>query len=189
MNTITNIKITKKCAAVAKKLLAESADLQPSQQQQASPRSRIIAERPWTLQFGFNLSGGVASDSEGMAADGIEICMTDNRHEVAVTVDAYWNPHKGDQSGNSIKVSLDGELIAQAYVPVRFDDGNDQVLTISNAVVPGLLAIAHSPQVNAPPVVHAVVNCPFAIDNDISFYAGTIGNGTGNVWLLDEISL
>jgi len=141
---------------------------------------RIIKERPWAVEFSFKLSAGTARDSEGEAPDGFAIVMSGDSGEIMrIVVDSYWNPQAGDQSGNTLKI--EGPNTASSYVPHRFDDGKQQFLTISNAPVPGLIAVSHSSDETAVPVVHLVVPNPFEIDEDVSFAIENIGNGKAEV--------
>ncbi len=147
---------------------------------EAIDNDRIIRERPWSVEYSFRLSGGVASDSEGEGPDGFSIVMSgDSGSELRVTVDAYWNPQVGDQSGNSLKIT--GEEESSTYVPHRFDDGKEQFLTISNAPVPGLIAVSHAISSDSTPIVHLVVPNPFGPDEDVNFDVETTGNGNAEV--------
>jgi len=148
----------------------------------------ILRERPWSIEYGFKLSGGVAEDSEGEGPDGFSIVMTgDSGKELKITVDTYWNPTQGDQSGNSIKV--EGETTATAYVPHRFDDGKEQTLIISNAPVPGLLVVSHSPGPKQPPVAFVVIRNPFNEQEDVTFNVEKLGNGDADVELKRHVSM
>jgi len=153
---------------------------------------RIIPERPWSVEHGFKLSGGIASDSEGEGPDGFAIVLRgESGREMKVVVDTYWNPQSGDQSGNSLRVELDGEVMdgGETYVPTRFDDGKEQTLTISNSPVSGMITVSHSPDGKSPPIVYLVVSNPFDIDDDIDFDVEKLGNGDVQVQLKQHINL
>ena len=157
---------------------------------EAIKSDRIIKERPWSVEHSFQLSGGKASDSEGEGPDGFAIVMSsESGPTVKVVVDTYWNPQSGDQSGNSIKIQVDDEVVEQAYVPFRFDDGKKQLITISNAPVLGLLCISHSPTDKSPPVVYAVIENPFGSDDDLEFSVENLGGTSADVQLTNHINL
>jgi len=149
--------------------------------------NKIIKERPWSVEYSFSLSGGTAEDSEGNAPDGFAIVMTGESGKTArVMIDTYWNPQQGDKSGNSIKIEVDGILDEEnsTYVPVKFDDGKKQIIVISNSPVPGLVSVAHGPNLDDVPVVHAVFLNPFEQDEDVDFSVKNLGNGKAEVKLL-----
>ena len=150
---------------------------------------RIIPERPWSVEFSFKISGGIASDSEGQGPDGFSIVMrSESGREARVTVDTYWNPQAGDDSGNSLKFSS-GDVEESTYVPHKFDDGKEQLLTISNAPVSGMIAISHGVSGDSIPVVYLVVQNPFETDDDVDFDIETIGNGKSDVKLGRHVNL
>ena len=173
-----NMKIT---TGALKRLIRESID-----------GDRIIRERPWSVEYSFKLSGGSASDSEGEGPDGFAVVLTgESGREMRVVVDTYWNPQSGDQSGNSLRVEVDGDVPdgGETYVPLRFDDGKEQFLTISNTPVSNMVTISHSPQGKSPPVVYLVVSNPFEGDEDLSFEVENLGNGDVDVKLTKHINL
>jgi len=156
--------------AALRKLLSESID-----------QDRLIRERPWSVEYTFTLSGGTSSDSEGMGPDGFAIVMTGESGRVMrVVVDSYWNPTSGDESGNSLRVEYEGEKTS-SYVPTRFDDGEQQLLTISNTPVPGVISVAHSATFSDIPIVYLFASNPFEVDEDVDFAVEVIGNGTADV--------
>lgn len=149
---------------------------------EAVNNDRIIKERPWSVEFSFKLSGGSATDSEGQGPDGFAIIMSsESGDSLKIIVDSYWNPQSGDQSGNTLRI--EGPSPASTYVPHRFDDGQEQFITISNAPVPGLLTVSHTAGKGAVPVVHLVVPNPFDVDEDVSFDVENMGNGDAEVKL------
>lgn len=144
--------------------------------------TRIIRERPWSVEYSFSLQPGDAEESEGASADGFVLTMLgESGTTLAVHVDSYWNPQAGDKSGNSIKIYLGDDIVDETYVPVKFDDGTKQVLLLSNAPVPGLIAVAHAPSMSNPPVVHLIVENPFSEDEDVEFEVSNLGNGRADV--------
>ena len=154
--------------------------------------NRIIQERPWSVEYTFSLSGGTSSDSEGEGPDGFAIVMTTESGAVGrVVVDTYWNPQIGDQSGNSLKFEFGGEEVdgGVTYVPVRFDDGKKHKLVLSNAPVPGMLAISHMAPGTEVPVVYLVVPTPFGEDDDVEFSTESLGNGEVDVELTGHVNL
>jgi hypothetical protein len=153
---------------------------------------RIIRERPWSVEYSFKLSGGIASDSEGEGPDGFAVVLTgESGRELKVVIDTYWNPQSGDQNGNSLRVEVDGEVLdgGETYVPTRFDDGKEQFLTISNSPVADVVTISHSPNGDSPPIVYLVFPNPFDDDEDLSFKVEKIGNGDSNVKLTKHINV
>ena len=150
---------------------------------------RLIPERPWSVEYSFTLSGGTASDSEGQGPDGFAIVMTsDNGKTVRIVVDAYWNPTSGDESGNSIKMEYDGQQVS-TYVPVRFDDGNQQKLIISNTPVPGIMSVSHASSPSSLPIIYLVMKNPFDEDEDVTFDVETLGNGQVDVKMTGHTNL
>jgi hypothetical protein len=108
-----------------------------------------------------------------------------------VTIDSYWNPQTGDQSGNSIKVIIDGDEdnATSTYVPHKFDDGKKQKILISNSPVAGVLTISHSIDESLPPIVYLAISNPFEENDDIEFSTKSIGNGRANVKMTGHINL
>lgn len=150
----------------------------------------ILKERPWAVEYTFQLSGGTASDSEGQSPDGFAIVMKgDSGKTVKVVVDTYWNPSSGDESGNSLKLEVDGEVVDSTYVPARFDDGEQQRLVISNAPVSGMMTVAHAMDMESPPVIHLVTENPFAESEDVSFEVEVMGNGEATVEMTGHTNL
>lgn len=153
-----------------RKLLAEAID-----------QDKMLRERPWSVEYTFILSGGTAADSEGVGPDGFAIVMTGESGKVMrVVVDSYWNPTSGDESGNSLRIEYEGEKMS-TYVPTRFDDGEQQLLTISNTPVPGIISVSHSATFSSIPIVYLVMTNPFDVEEDVEFAIETIGNGTADV--------
>jgi len=170
------MKITRR---VLKKLVAEAIE-----------GSKILRERPWAVEYTFQLSGGQASDSEGVSPDGFAIMMTgDSGKVVRVIVDSYWNPTSGDESGNSLKIEVDGEVVDSAHVPVRFDTGESQRIVISNAPVEGMMTVAHAGDDDSPPIMYLAALNPFAESEDVSFGVETIGNGSAKVEMTGHTNL
>lgn len=131
---------------------------------------RIIRERPWSVMCSFKMSGGRASDSEGIAPDGFSVVMSgESGREMLVTVDSYWNPQAGDASGNSLKISTGGREVFSTYVPTRFDDGVTQYLIISNSPAQNAITISHAKNKNSVPIVYATVMNPFELNEDLEF--------------------
>lgn len=140
--------------------------------------SKILKERPWSVEYTFKLSDGTAEDSEGIAADGFAVMMTsDSGKLVRIIVDAYWNPQVGDKSGNALKIEVDGEVTAETYVPLRFDDGKEQRLIISNTPVSGLISVSHAAGSSKLPIVYLVTSNPFEESEDVDFDVEKLGNG------------
>lgn len=158
--------------------------------QESIKGSEILRERPWSVEYNFKLTDGTATDSEGVGPDGFAIVMTgDSGTTVRIVIDSHWNPNAGDESGNSLKLEVDGELVDSTYVPARFDDGKMQKLIISNAPVSGMMTVSHSPDLESLTVVHLVVENPFAQGEDVSFDVETLGNGTADVELVNHVNL
>ena len=156
---------------------------------EAIENNDILAERPWSVEYEFKLTGGVATDSEGTSPDGFLVSLEGSSGDVMeIIVDSYWNPQTGDKSGNSIKASWNGEEVDSSYVPVKFNDGKAHRLVISNMPVQKMIFVSHSPA-GKPPVIYLAANNPFADDEDIEFNVETIGNGTATVKLVDHINL
>lgn len=150
---------------------------------------RILPERPWTVEFSFKLSGGIASDSEGSGPDGFQISMKSHSGiEAKIIVDSYWNPQAGDSSGNSLKFSFD-QKETSSYVPHRFDDGKEQTIVLSNSPTAGVIAISHAISGDSLPIVYLVVPNPFKDDDNIDFDFETIGNGKADVKLRRRVNL
>lgn len=137
----------------------------------------VVSERPWSVQYTFSLSKGTATDSEGAGPDGFAVVMSSQDVVMKIMVDSYWNPQSGDQSGNSLKVEINDELIDTKYVPVKFDDGKDQKLLISNSPQTGIISVSHAGSDGDVPVVYAIVENPFPNQNDIEFNVENLGNG------------
>lgn len=157
---------------------------------EAIESDRIIKERPWSVEYTFTLSGGSADDSEGTAPDGFEIDLTSESGEsVSVIVDSYWNPQNGDQSGNELRIESEGRVIDRTYVPVRFDDGNEQIIVISNSPVKDVITISHGLS-GTVPIVYLSVKSPFTTDDDdIEFTVKKLGNGNADVELTDHANV
>lgn len=154
---------------------------------------RIVPERPWTVEVTFSLGGGVAEDSEGRGPDGFALVLKTPGVEMDVAVDSYWNPQSGDESGNSLKVSVDGTVLhgGETYVPIKFDDGKKQRLIVSSSPVSGLLSIAHAASPDSLPVVYLTVPSPFidSHDEDIGFEVRPLGNGDVDAEITDHVNL
>lgn len=164
---------------------------------EAVESDRILAERPWSVEYTFTMSGDAAEDSEGPSADGFAVVMKSEAGIVMrVVVDSYWNPQSGDQSGNSIKIEVDkGEGPSSptknsfAHVPHQFDDGTEQKLIISNSPVPGVICVSHSFD-DLPPITYLAVSNPFHTDDDdISFEIEKLGSGDVKVELTDHVNI
>ena len=154
--------------------------------------TKIVKERPWSVEHEFVLTSGKAEDSEGTGPDGFAIVLSgDSGKTMRVIVDTYWNPQSGDQSGNSLKIETDGQKpeASSTYVPVRFDSGKKQRLIISNSPVSGLISVAHAASLDSLPIVMLVVANPFDVDEDIEFSTKNLGNGKFEAELTDFSSL
>ena len=141
---------------------------------------RLIKERPWAVECKFSLSDGIAYESEGLSADGMVISLSgESGKTMNVIVDSYWNPHKGDESGNSLKVQIDGIDLKDvtSYVPVKFESGVGQKIVISNSPVTGLIYIAYAKSENDIPIVFLNVKNPFKINEGVKFSTKNLGNG------------
>ena len=152
---------------------------------------RLVKERPWSVEYSFKLSGGIAHDSEGLGPDGFAIVMSgESGMTVSVVVDTYWNPQNGDESGNQLNIEIMGILDKNnsTYVPTRFDDGKKQFLVISNAPVPGLIIVSHGVD-DKPPVAYCVFQNPFEIDESVDFEIQKNGNGKADVKFSRSINL
>ena len=157
---------------------------------EALESSKILRERPWTVEYTFSLSGGNASDSEGTSPDGFSIDLkTESEDSMSIVFDCYWNPQQGDKSGNSIKVILNDEVVASTYVPHRFDDGKKQKAIISNVVDGGVICVSHCKSERETPVTYLVVQNPFPNEQDISFEARSLGTGDVQVDMSDSVNL
>ena len=153
-------------------------DYQPNYIKKEHPK--LIKERPWAVECKFTLSGGSAYESEGLSADGFSIALSgESGKTMRILVDSYWNPHKGDESGNSIKVEIDGIQLknTSSYVPVKFDSGLKQKIVISNSPVTGLIYIAYAKSEVDIPIVFLNVKNPFQIDEGVEFSTSNLGNG------------
>ena len=158
---------------------------------EAIGKDRILKERPWTVEYEFKLSGGIASDSEGEGPDGFAIVMTSSSGRIVkVCVDSYWNPQAGDVNGNSIRIEMEGrdDFVASTYVPTRFDDGKRHSLTISNSPTANVLCVSHS-HLNEVPIVYLAVENPFEEGEDLEFEVETVGNGEAEVTLKRHVNL
>ena len=156
---------------------------------EAIDQDRVIRERPWSVEYTFTLTGGQAADSEGKGPDGFAIVMTgESGKQMRVIVDSYWNPSSGDESGNSLKIEYVGER-ASSYVPTRFDDGKQQLLTISNTPMPGIISVAHAADFSSIPVVYLITSNPFESDEDVEFTIENLGNGVADVKLTGHTNL
>ena len=94
--------------------------------------SALVCERPWIVKLPFTLSSsGGAEDAEGESSDGIKLALSGETATVEVVVDTYWNPHAGDESGNSLVVYVDGEELIREYFPRKLDDDSEHVLLVS----------------------------------------------------------
>jgi len=155
--------------------------------------NRIISERPWSVEYTFSMKGSSADDSEGSSADGFAVVMSsESGVTMRVIVDAYWNPQTGDQSGNSIKVEVDGKIVegGTSYVPRRFDDGTKQRILISNSPVANVITVSHADADPALPIVYLAVQNPFgADDNDIEWSVDTLGAGDVDVSMSKYINI
>lgn len=159
---------------------------------EAISKDKIVAERPWSVEYSFRLSDGDASDSEGLAPDGFAVVMTgESGTIVKVYIDTYWNPQAGDTSGNSIKVEVDGRLQGDisTYCPVKFDDGKEQLLVLSNSPVQGFIAVSHSPSKNDTPVTYLIFSNPFDVAEDVSFSIENLGGGKADVKMVRHTNL
>jgi len=160
---------------------------------EAIKNDRIISERPWSVEYTFSMSGSSAEDSEGSSADGFSINMTsDSGVSMRIIVDSYWNPQQGDDSGNSLRVEVDGEEPegGSSYVPHKFDDGTKQRLVISNTPVAGVITVAHAIDEDSTPIVYLVFSNPFIKDDDdIEFEVEPLGNGDVDVELTNHVNL
>ena len=153
-------------------------DYEPNSLEDLTPR--LIKERPWAAECKFTLSGGIAYESEGLSADGFVIALYgESGKTMRVIIDSYWNPQKGDQSGNSIKVEIDGIQLKNisSYVPIKFDSGIKQKIIISNSPVTGLIYIAYAKSEVDIPIVFLSVKNPFKIDESVGFSTSNLGNG------------
>lgn len=151
--------------------------------------TRIIRERPWTVEHTFSLSKGKAVDSEGPGPDGFAIILLgESGKTMRVIVDTYWNPQVGDQSGNSIKIEIDGKETASTYTPVKLDTGKKQKILISNSPVQGLIVVSHCEELNSVPIVVLVAPNPFDVNEDVQFSVKNIGNGSIDVNLSHFLS-
>jgi len=151
--------------------------------------NRIIKERPWSVEYSFQLSGGSASDSEGKGPDGFAIVMSgESGRVVKVIVDSYWNPTSGDESGNSLRIEHHEEK-SSTYVPMKFDNGEQQLLIISNTPVPGIITVSHSHNFSSIPIVYLITSNPFGVDEDVEFSVEILGNGSANVKLTGHTNL
>lgn len=145
---------------------------------EALDNTTVLRERPWSVEYTFQLSEGTASDSEGVGPDGFAVVMTGETGKlVRIIVDSYWNPSAGDESGNSLKVEIDAQKHSSTYVPTKFDDGKEQKLVISNAPGSGLIAVSHAATSVTPPVIYLVFQNPFRESEDVSFDIEKLGNG------------
>jgi len=151
--------------------------------------TRIIKERPWTVEHIFSLSKGKASDSEGLGPDGFAIVLLgESGKTMRVIVDTYWNPQAGDQSGNSIKIEIDGKETVSTYIPAKLDTGKKQKILISNSPVQGLLVVSHCEELNSVPIAVLIVPNPFEVNEDVQFSVKNIGNGSIDVKLSHFLS-
>lgn len=148
---------------------------------EAIDQDKLLRERPWSVEYTFTLSGGSAADSEGTGPDGFAIVLTgESGKTMRVIVDSYWNPTSGDESGNSLRIEYEGEKMS-TYVPTRFDDGEQHLLTISNTPVPGIISVSHSATFSSIPIVYLVTTNPFDVEEDVEFAIETMGNGVADV--------
>lgn len=151
--------------------------------------SKVLRERPWSIEWTFKLSGGTAEDSEGKGPDGFAVVLRGGDRMARVVVDSYWNPQAGDTSGNSLKWEVDGYSVKSAYVPTRFDSGKEQRLIVSNSPVDGLIAVSHAGGSSVPPVVYLVVENPFGEEEDVTFEVEELGNGDVDVEMTSSTTL
>ena len=160
-------------------------------------KDRIIKERPWSVEYEFKLSGGIASDSEGKGPDGFAIVMRSSSGRTArVYVDSYWNPQAGDVNGNSLRIEMEDnqstegakDFVTSTYVPIRFDDGKRHSLTISNSPTANVLCVSHG-HLNEVPIVYLAVENPFEEGEDLEFEVETVGNGEAEVTLKRHVNL
>lgn len=146
--------------------------------------SKIIRERPWSVEYTFKMSGGDASDSEGKSPDGFAIAMSSESGTIVrVIVDAYWNPQSGDSSGNSIQVEIDGYKVDESYVPVAFNNGKEQRLVISNSPKKGMIVVSHAGSSKDLPIPYLAVDNPFLETEDVKFDIENLGGGDVEVEL------
>ena len=159
---------------------------------EASVAGGALKERPWSLEYSFKLSGGIASDAEGKGPDGFAINLKgESGNVLRVMVDSYWNPQAGDKSGNSLKVVLNGEPVegGETYVPVRFDDGKQQFIQISNSPTARVICISHTGDEDSPPVVYLAVPNPFEDEEELDVETEELGNGDAEVKLHRQVNL
>ena len=94
--------------------------------------SPLVPERPWNVKLPFTLkSKGGAMDSEGESSDGIKLLLVGKSASVSVIADTYWNPHSGDESGNSIVIVVDDKERVREHFPRKLDDDEKHVITVS----------------------------------------------------------
>jgi len=159
--------------------------------------NKILAERPWSVEYTFTLTGDSAEDSEGSSADGFVVTLTsESGSTMKVIVDSYWNPQAGDQSGNSIKVEIDsdGGVVTPAknsvaHVPHKFDDGKKQKILLSNSPVQGIITISHAISTTSLPIVYLAVTNPFTDDDDLTFDVEPMGNGDLDIEMTDSVNI
>jgi hypothetical protein len=159
--------------------------------------NKILAERPWSVEYTFSLSGDAAEDSEGASADGFVVTLaSESGTLMRVIVDSYWNPQSGDQSGNSIRVEVDssgeGEPSMKnsvAHVPHKFDDGKKQKIVLSNSPIQGIITISHAVSTASLPIVYLAVANPFSDNDDITFDVKVMGNGDLNAEMTDSVNI
>ena len=129
----------------------------------------ILPERPWAAKYEFAMKGGDASDSEGTAPDGVIMFIKSNRQEVLIIADSYWNPSSGDESGNELRVEINGEVVVKRYVPVRFDDGESHTIIVSNDPVSNEIAVLHASPADETPILSLSFENPFPVQQELNF--------------------
>lgn len=144
----------------------------------------IIRERPWTVEHTFTLTPTDSGVSDGFAI----VMKGDSGKTARVLVDTYWNPQSDDESDNSLKFEVDGEVVDSTHVPVDFKDGKNHKIYISNSPVEGMISISHAKGGDVP-VVYLVAQNPFEVTEDIEFVTKNLGNGSVDVEMTDWTSL
>lgn len=137
---------------------------------------RLVAERPWSIEVEFKLSGGKAADSEGVSPDGFQIMLRDeDGNEASVVVDTYWNPQAGDTSGNQMYAVVNGQRVGSTYVPTRFDDGKSQTIVVSNSPSLGAIVVSHARKGEAP-VAYLAFGAQLALNSSVEVTCEPLGD-------------